>query len=295
MTQNFAINPRILVLAFALLFSLSATALSQEITGNIVGTVKDSSGAAVKGATVTITDDDKGLVVRTITTGDEGEFSAPQLPSGNYSMAVEAPGFKKSLQTGLKLDVNQRRAVDVVLEAGNIAEVVTVAADQVAVELTTPTASTVINGDQVRELSVNNRNFVQLVTLAPGVSNDLADQVYVGTTNPAGQANTVNISVNGARSSSNTFLVDGADITDRGSNITIQAYPSVDSIGEFRVLRSLYPAESGNSGGGQVNIITRSGGNEFHGSLFEFVRNDKLNANDFITNSLANPPFGRDS
>ena len=295
MTQNFAISPRILVLALALLFSLSATALSQEITGNIVGTVKDSSGAAVKGATVTITDDDKGLVVRTITTGDEGEFSAPQLPSGNYSMAVEAPGFKKSLQTGLKLDVNQRRAVDVVLEAGNIAEVVTVAADQVAVELTTPTASTVINGDQVRELSVNNRNFVQLVTLAPGVSNDLADQVYVGTTNPAGQANTVNISVNGARSSSNTFLVDGADITDRGSNITIQAYPSIDSIGEFRVLRSLYPAETGNSGGGQVNVITRSGGDSFHGSLFEFVRNERLNANDFINNSLVNPPFGRDS
>jgi hypothetical protein len=210
-------------------------------------------------------------------------------------MTIEATGFKKSIQTALKLDVNQRRTVDVVMEAGNIAEVVTVAADQVAVELTTPTSSTVINGDQVRELSVNNRNFVQLVTLAPGVTNDLADQVYVGTTNPAGQANTVNISVNGARSSSNTFLVDGADITDRGSNITIQAYPSIDSIAEFRVLRSLYPAESGNSGGGQVNIITRSGGNEFHGSLFEFVRNERLNANDFITNSLANPPFGRDS
>src|SRR5882672_4579487 len=285
----------ILSLSVALLLGMSAGAFAQEITGNIVGTVKDSSGAAVKGATVTITDEDKNLVVRTITTGDDGEFSAPQLQSGNYSMTVEAPGFKKSLQTGLKLDVNQRRAVDVTLEAGNIAEVVTVAADQVAVELTTPTASTVINGDQVRELSVNNRNFVQLVTLAPGVSNDLADQVYVGTTNPAGQANTVNISVNGARSSSNTFLVDGADITDRGSNLTIQTYPSIDSIGEFRVLRSLYPAESGNSGGGQVNVITRSGGNEFHGSLFEFVRNERLNANDFITNSLVNPPFGRDS
>jgi hypothetical protein len=282
-------------MALALLLSASTAAFAQEITGNIVGTVRDSAGAAVKGATVIITDEDKNLVVRTITTGDEGEFSAPQLPSGNYSMTVEAPNFKKSLQTGLKLDVNQRRIVDVTLEAGNIAEVVTVAADQVAVELTTPSASTVINGDQVRELSVNNRNFVQLVTLAPGVTNDLADQVYVGTTNPAGQANTVNISVNGARSSSNTFLVDGADITDRGSNITIQAYPSVDSIGEFRVLRSLYPAESGNSGGGQVNIITRSGGGSFHGSLFEFVRNERLNANDFLTNASTNPPFGRDS
>src|SRR6185295_16030737 len=141
----------ILSLTVALILGLSAVAVAQEITGNIVGTVKDASGAAISGATVTITDDDKSLVVRTITTGAEGEFSAPQLPSGNYSLTVEAPGFKKSLQTGLKLDVNQRRAVDVVLEAGNIAEVVTVAADQVSVELTTPTASTVINGDQVRE------------------------------------------------------------------------------------------------------------------------------------------------
>src|SRR6478736_6164075 len=278
MTQNFRINPRLLVVAIALLLSFSATALPQEITGNIVGTVKDSSGASVKGATVTITDDDKNLTVRTITTGDEGEFSAPQLPSGNYSLTVEAPGFKKSLQTGLKLDVNQRRAVDVVLEAGNIAEVVTVAADQVSVELTTPTASTVINGDQVRELSVNNRNFVQLVTLAPGVSNDLADQVYVGTTNPAGQANTMNIAVNGARSAQNTYTIDGADVTDRGSNLTIQAYPSVDSIAEFTVKRSLFTADSGRSGGGQINVVTRGGGEQFHGSFYEFVRNEILNA-----------------
>ena len=293
--KHLTIALRLLSLTVAILLSLSAGAFAQEITGNIVGTVKDNSGGVVKGATVTVTDTDKNQVVRTIVTGDDGEFSAPQLQSGNYSLTIEAPGFKKSVQTAIKLDVNQRRSVDVTLEAGNISEVVTVAADPVTVELTTPTASTVINGDQVRELSVNNRNFVQLVTLAPGVSNDLADQVYVGTTNPAGQANTINISVNGARSSSNTFLVDGADITDRGSNITIQAYPSIDSIGEFRVLRSLYPAESGNSGGGQVNVITRSGTNDFHGSLFEFVRNERLNANDFLTNANVAPPFGRDA
>jgi subtilisin-like proprotein convertase family protein len=287
----------ILGLLFALLILSGPNSViyAQEITGSIVGTVTDTSGAIVPGATITITDPAKRVVVRTIVTGDDGTFSAPQLPAAVYEVVVEAPNFKKHVETGVKLDVNQRRAVEIVLQAGNIAEVVTVAADQVAVELSNASSSTLISGDQVRELSVNNRNFIQLVTLAPGVSNDLADQVYVGTTNPAGQANTVNISVNGARSSSNTFLVDGADITDRGSNITIQAYPSVDSIGEFKVLRSLYPAETGNSGGGQVNVITRSGGQAFHGSLFEFVRNDRLNANDFITNSLAAPPFGRDS
>ncbi|MDT7779161.1 MAG: hypothetical protein QOC99_1673, partial [Acidobacteriota bacterium] len=285
---------RMTVLALVLCTGMSV-AFAQETTGSINGTVKDSTGAVVKGATVTITDESKKVVVRTVTTGDEGEYSVPTLPVGTYTVTVEAPSFKKSVQTGVKLDVNQRRTLDAALEAGNIAEVVTVQADPVAIELTTPSVSTVITGDQARELSINNRNFVQLVTLAPGVTNDLADQVYVGTTNPAGQANTINISVNGARSSQNTFTVDGADITDRGSNITIQTYPSVDSIGEFKVSRSLYPAESGSSGGGQINIITRSGGQRFHGGLFEFVRNERLNANDFLTNSTPNPPFGRDS
>jgi hypothetical protein len=132
------------------------------------------------------------------------------------------------------------------------------------------------------------------MAIAPGVSNDLSDQVYVGTTNPEGQANTINIAVNGARSSQNTFTVDGADVTDRGSNITIQAYPSVDSIGEFKVLRSLYPAESGRSGGGQVNVVTRSGEKDFHGSVYWFYRDEKLNANNFLANSQTTPQFGRD-
>jgi hypothetical protein len=285
---------RIVVLALALCASFGV-AFAQEITGTINGTVKDNSGAAVQGATVTLTDEDKKIVVRTVTTGEQGEYSIPSLPVGNYSLAIEAPNFKKVVRTGVKLDVNQRRSEDVTMEAGNISEVVTVEANPLTVELTTPTASTLITGDQVRELSINNRNWVQLATLAPGVTNDLADQVYVGTTNPAGQANTINISVNGARSSQNNFTVDGADITDRGSNLTIQTYPSVDSISEFKVQRSLFAAETGGSGGGQINVVTRSGGNEFHGSLFEFVRNDRLNANDFLINSSTNPAFGRDT
>ena len=289
------LRPRIIFVAVALVFALSGFSYGQEITGNIIGSVKDSAGGAVKGATVVLTDQTKQVVARTVTTGEEGDFSIPNLPAGTYSVTVEAPNFKKTLQNDIKVDVGQRRAVDVVLEAGNISETVTVQSDPVAVELATPTTSTLVTGDQARELSLNNRNWVQLVALAPGVTNDLADQVYVGTTNPDGQANTINISVNGARSSQNTFTVDGADITDRGSNITIQAYPSVDSIGEFRVLRSMFPAESGRSGGGQVNVITRSGGNEFHGSGFEFIRNEAFNANNFLINSSNTPPFGRDS
>jgi hypothetical protein len=291
---------RLVFVAIAL-FSFAVVASAQEISGSINGTVKDSTGAAVAGATVTVTDAQKKIVVRTATTDNNGAFSAPDLTSAVYDITVEAPNFKKHIETKLKLDVGQKRTLDVVLEPGSISEVVTVEAHALAVELRTATAATVISGDQARELSLNNRNWVQLITLAPGVSNDLGDQVYVGTTNPAGQANTMNISVNGARSAQNTYTVDGADVTDRGSNITIQAYPSVDSIAEFQVQRSLFAAESGRSGGGQINVVTRGGGEKFHGSAFEFLRNEKLNANDFISNRFTptaaspNPPFGRDS
>ena len=281
----------------ALVFTLCLTGLvaAQEVTGNIVGTVRDSNGATVSGATVTIANSDQNVVIRTTTTNGDGEFSAPNLSPSVYTVTVEAANFKKSVKTNVKVDVGQRRTVDAELTAGKIEEVVTVEADRVTVDATSATSGTVINGDQVREIPVNNRNWVQLITLAPGVSNDLADQVYVGTTNPDGQANTVNISVNGARSSQNTFTVDGADVTDRGSNITIQAYPSLDSIGEFKVLRSLYPAESGRSGGGQVNVVTRSGGKNFHGSAFVFMRKEEYNANSFLANSTTalRPPFGR--
>jgi hypothetical protein len=269
--------------------------LSQEINGALVGTVKDAQGAAVKGATVTVTNPATKEVVRTITTNDEGAYAAGDLHVGTYDVTVEASGFKKHISNKVQVDVGKARTLDIGLEVGNVSEVVTVEANPVAVELSTPTISTIINGDQARELSLNNRNWVQLITLAPGVANNLADQIYVGTTNPTGQANTMNIAVNGARSAQNTYTIDGADVTDRGSNITIQAYPSVDSIAEFTVKRGLFTADSGRSGGGQINVVTRGGGEKFHGSGFEFLRNEKLNANDFISNRNSNPPFGRDS
>src|SRR5574341_45239 len=266
------------------LFVMSA-AFAQETTGTINGTVTDANGAVVANAKVTSTDVEKKVVVRTVNTNDEGLYSVPNLGVGLYDVTIEMTGFKKHLANNVKLDVGQRRTIDVTLATGDVTETVTVTAQPVAVEVTSPTASTVINGQQLRELQINNRNFEQLVTLAPGVTNDLDDTVFTGTNNPETQVvNRALISVNGARSTQNTFTVDGADITDRGANLTIQTYPNIDSIGEFKVLRSLYPAESGRSGGGQINVITRSGSDKFHGSLFEFVRNERLNANDFQTN-----------
>ena len=227
---------QMMFLALALCLSLSGLAFGQEITGSIAGTVKDSTGAAVKGATVTITDADKKIVVRTVNTNDDGEFSAPLVPVAFYDITVEAPNFKKHLDTGVKVNVNERRTADVTLEAGNIAETVTVTSELLQVNTQSATASNVISGDQVRQLSLNNRNFVQLITLSPGVSANIADQIYVGTTNPNGVSNALQIAVNGVRSSSNTYSVDGADTTDRGANLTVQTYPSVDAIAEFVVL-----------------------------------------------------------
>jgi hypothetical protein len=281
------------VFAALALFSFVFVAWAQEINGSISGTVKDPNGAVVAGATVTITDSEKKVVVRTVTTDDNGAFSAPDLPPAFYDITVEAPNFKKSLENRVKVNVNERRTVDVSLAAGNIAETVTVTSDLLQVNTQSATAGNVINGDQVRQLSLNNRNFVQLITLSPGVSANIADQIYVGSTNPNAQSNALQIAVNGVRSSSNTYTVDGADTTDRGANLTVQTYPSVDAIAEFTVLRSLYPAESGRSAGGQVNVITKSGGSKFHGDIYEFFRNDWLNANSFFTNRTF--PLGRDA
>lgn len=283
---------RFLSVALAL-FSFAAVASAQEVTGSIVGTVRDANGAVVKGATVTFTDSDKKVVVRTVTTDDDGGFSAPVLSVAYYDITVEAPSFKKYLSDRVKVNVNERRTLDVSLEAGNITETVTVTSDQLQVNTQSAAAGNVINGDQMRQLSLNNRNFVQLITLSPGVSANIADQIYVGTTNPNGVSNALQIAVNGVRPNSNTYSVDGADTTDRGANLTIQTYPSVDAIAEFTVLRSLYPAESGRSAGGQVNVVTKSGSSDFHGGAYEFFRNDWLNANSFLTNRTF--PLGRDA
>jgi hypothetical protein len=290
-----------LVAAVLLVFAVTSVSLSQELTGGISITVKDRNGATIPGATVTVTNTTTKQIVRSATTNEDGVYAARDVLAQLYEVAVSANGFKKHVSDRVQVDVGRHTNLFVTLEVGNVSEVVTVDANPVAVELNTATASTIVNGSEARGLSLNNRNWVQLITLGPGVSNDLSDQVYVGTTNPAGaagaagQVNTMNIAVNGARSSQNTYTIDGADVTDRGSNLTIQAYPSVDSISEFSVKRGLFTADSGRSGGGQINVVTRGGGNQFHGSVFEFLRNDKLNANDFLSNSVANPAFGRES
>lgn len=278
-----------------LAFWLSCASLGQEITGNIFGTVSDKSGAVVGGATVTVENADKNdAVVRVVTTNDKGEFVVQFLPVGRYTVVVEAKGFKRIERHGITLNVNDNLTLSFTLELGVVTQVLTVEADASPIELQTATASGLITGTEIRELAINTRNYEQLVALTPGVSTNLAsDQLYVGVTSPTGLSNQINFSVNGGRPTQNNWSVDGADNVDRGANLTLLTYPSVDSIEEFRVVRGQYDAEYGRSSSGQISVITRSGTATFHGNLYEFFRNNVLNANSFFNNRslISRPPL----
>ncbi len=276
-----------LVCLIFLLLSLTVNAIpvgAQETTGAISGIITDPNGSLVSGATVTIRDTDKNIVARTITTNSEGFYAAPLLLIGNYSVSIEATGFKKFTKTGIEVNVSDRLTVDATLEVGGTTEEVIVQAAPVQVELQSSSAAGLVSNLEIKELPLNNRNFIQLVTLLPGVSNGNVDQPYIGTTNPFGQTNVITISINGARASQNSWTVDGADNVDRGSNLTLLNYPSVDAIAEFKVYRNHYTAEFGRNAAGAVNVITKSGTRQFHGTAYEFFRNDKLNANTYFNN-----------
>ncbi len=274
-----------LVQLILLLAVASFLASAQDVTGSIAGVVTDSTGAVVPNATVVITNTDRNSVARTLTTGAEGEYSAVLLPVGNYMLSVTAAGFKKSERSGVVLNVNEKLGIDVALEVGQATEVVNVQEAPVQVETQSAETAGLITGTQVRELSLNNRNYEQLVALMPGVVSGASDQIYVGVSNPSGQTNTVSFSINGGRNSQNNWTVDGADNVDRGSNATLLNYPSVDAIAEFKVLRSTYSAEFGRGGAGQINVVTKSGTSRFHGDAYEFVRNDAFSANQFLNNA----------
>lgn len=271
----------------------TALACGQNITGSISGTVKDSTGAVIPGATVAIINTDTGVTVRTVTTDGAGNYSAPLLPIGHYRVTAEFRGFKKSVTQGIELNVNDKLTADAALVAGGGTEEVVVEANPLQVELLSATATGLVTGTQIRELSLNTRNYEQLVTLVPGVSSSAtSSQIYAGAFAPVG-TNVLSFSVNGARSSQNNWTIDGADNVDRGSNLTLLSFPSVDAIEEFKIIRGAYDPEFGRSGGAQVNVVTRSGTSKWHGSGYEFFRNDVLTANNYLTNKagLKRPPL----
>ena len=220
-----------------LMFCLSCASFGQNVTGTILGTVTDSKGGALANATVTITNADQNIAIRTLTTDQQGQYVAPLLAVGRYRVTAEGPRFKRATQTGLVLNVNDKLAVNLALEVGAVSETVTVEANALHVDTETATPAGVISGLQVRELALNGRNWEQLVKLVPGVSDSgNSDTLYVGAFAPQG-TNLVTFSMNGGRREENNYMIDGADNIDRGSNLTLLSFPSVDSIAEFRVIR----------------------------------------------------------
>jgi len=258
---------------------------AQDISGSIGGSILDPSGASVPNAKVTITNTDRNQVVRTVTTDGTGSYAVPYIPVGNYSVKVEAAGFKTEDRKNIVLNVSDDLRINVKLQVGASSDVIEVTTEAAMVELGTPASATTIEGRQITELGLGARNYEQLMILMPGVASNPADELYVGNTAPGGATNTIPFAVNGARTSANNWTVDGADNVDRGSNTTLQTYPSVDAISQFKVERSLYTADSGRAGGGQINVVTKGGTSKFHGSAYEFFRNDILNANTWTNNA----------
>ena len=286
MKEKFFSSVRFGIIALALVFGLSNLALAQEETiATITGQVTDSTGAAIPNATVVVKNVSTG-VERQAQSNEDGNYTVFPLIPGDYTITVEQQGFKKYVQN-LTLNARDRRPVAVVLEVGALTETVTVT-DEAPLIQDSSTSQSLVSGTQVIELPLNNRNFLKLTELIPGVSSSLDDESSFGLTSRA------DISINGMRRNGVNYLVDGVSNTDVGSNITLLSTPTVDSIREFKVLTSNYTADIGRSGGGTVTVVTKGGGNQFHGSLYEFNRNNYFSANAFFnnrrgTNASGNP------
>ena len=268
-------------------------ASSQEVTAGLLGEVHDAQGALVSGAVVTIINTDEQRTERTTISDAQGQFVATLLPIGHYEVTVKHDGFKELTRSGIELHVGDRGSLELVLSPGAVNETVTVVADASQVQLQTSDSQQLISGTEIRELSLNNRNFLGLLTTLPGVTNTSpSDELTLGASNPTGSVTSLSFSLNGGRVSSNSFLVDGADNLDRGANTTLVNTPSVDAIAEFKLVRGAYSAEYGRNASGQVNLVTKSGDSRFYGDVYEFFRNDVLNGNNALYNysNIPRPP-----
>ena len=249
------------------------------VTARISGTVKDPSGSVVSGVAVTAINTDTGIR-QTVRADAQGFYSFPSLPVGHYDIAVQAAGFKEYREKGLILDVNTALTVDASLELGSATQEVTVQAQAVQVETTNTQMGEVISDSKMTTVPLNGRSYTDLLALQPGVSPTSSGQY--GASNVSGGLNPGSLSVSGQRESSNGFMVNGGNVNE-GVNQGTAIIPNLDSIAEFRILTNNFDAEYGNYSGGQVNAITKSGTNQFHGDLFDFLRNTDLDARNFYS------------
>src|SRR5215469_10151622 len=264
---------------FCIVTLLLAPLHAQKTTGTIRGVVSDPTGAVVPNVAVIVRNYGTGST-RTVTTNAEGEYVAPELPAGTYTVIVKALSFKEAVSTVVELHVSSTEILNIHLQVGSTSEQVTVNASAVQVQTASATLGEVVTGDQIRELPLNGRSFVMLTQLQPGVS--AADNFDAKN---KGLLTGVDFSVNGNATTSNLFLVDGANNNDVGSNRTILIYPSIEAISEFKMLRNSYGPEYGQASGAVINIVTRSGSNQWHGDALYFGRNSALNAEDYFSHA----------
>lgn len=272
-------------LALFLLVPLLASAQENAL---ISGTVTDPSGAAVAGAKVLVAGTG-GNLTRETQTNTEGVYVVSALPAGTFDVTVTAKGFQRFQAKGVVLAIAQKARVDVPLTVGMVTEEVVVSGESVAqVDTQSSEIGNTVTGKQVQQLELNGRNFTQLVTLSPGVINQTGqDEGTVGVNG------SIAYSINGGRTEYNNWELDGGDNMDNGSNATLNVYPNLEAIAEFKVLTSNYGAQYGKNGSGTVEVETKSGTNQFHGSAFYYGRNDFFNANSWQDNGqgVARPAY----
>jgi Carboxypeptidase regulatory-like domain len=275
-----------LTAAFLLVCSrCSAQIATAELSGNVL----DSTGAAIPNANVTATNVATSIA-HTAVSGKSGEYVITDLPPGDYTLTVEASGFRKLEQTGVSLEVNQQARVDLALQVGQAAETVSVTGHPPLLEAESSSVGTVVNQQLVNQLPLNGRNFVQLATLTPGVNGvgESASGTIMGGGRPDDRRPGSEIFSNGNREGDNDFLYDGVDNNER-LTLSITLRPAVEAVREFKIETNLYSADVGRNSGAVVDVITKSGTNQLHGSAFEFLRNSDADARTYF--NTAGTPF----
>src|ERR1700677_3110782 len=274
-----------ILLFVALLFLASAARAG--VGGRISGTVKDATGAVILKATVSITNAETG-VRQLLTTDDNGAFSFLDVQVGRYDLQATADGSRPYQRTGIIVDANSALKIDAVLEVGARSDAVPVVDNQLHVDTTSTQIGEVITSTQMTAVPLNGRSYTDLLALQPGVvpvtsiTSDTVQDVGASALSPSGDLNPGTISINGQREFANAFIVNGSDV-EEDVNMGAAIIPNLDSISEFRILTGNFDAEYGEFSGGQINVVTKSGTNAFHGDVFEFLRNTNLDARNYFS------------
>ncbi|MGA7928186.1 MAG: carboxypeptidase regulatory-like domain-containing protein [Candidatus Sulfotelmatobacter sp.] len=257
------------------------------VGGSISGTIKDPSGAAIAKASVTLVNTSTG-VRQSATADGRGSYAFPVLPVGGYVLEVNHPGFKPYRRTGITLDANSALLLDVVLQVGERTDAITVTENTVHVETSSSQMGEVITGSTMTAVPLDYRSFTDLLALQSGVApatsitSSTVQDAGASAFSPSGNLNPGTISINGQREFANSFMVNGSDV-EEDVNMGTAIIPNLDSIAEFRILTNNFDAEYGEYSGGQINVITKSGSNAFHGDVFEFLRNTDLDARNYFS------------